>query len=85
MIAEDQVYVVGYQIGDWLELGMYQTEIESQSKVVLRTDNNYVYLGVGIKLYKLAIPKMQAVFVIESEHQAPIIDMTVTPQALVTT
>ena len=85
MIADDQVYVVGYQIGDWQELGMYQTEIEGQSKVVLRTDNNFVYLCVGIKLYKLIIPKMQPLFVIESEHQAPIIDMTVTPQAIVTT
>jgi hypothetical protein len=85
MIAEDQVYVVGYQIGDWQELGMYQTEIEGQSKVVLRTDNNCVYLGMGIKLYKLTIPKMQPLFVIESEHLAPIINMTVTPQAIVTT
>ena len=85
MIAEDQIYVVGYQIGDWQELGMYQTEKEGQSKVVLRTDNDSVYLGVGIKLYKLLIPNMQSLFVIESEHQAPIIDITVTPQAIVTT
>lgn len=85
IIAEDQIYVVGYQIGDWQELGMYQTEKEGQSKVVLRTDNDSVYLGVGIKLYKLLIPNMQSLFVIETEHQAPIIGMTVTPQAIVTT
>ena len=64
---------------------MYQTDIEVESKVVLRTDNNFVYLGVGVKLYKLIIPNMQPLFVIESEHQAPIIDMTVTQQAIVTT
>ena len=85
MIAEDQIYVVGYQIGDWQELGMYQTYNDGQSGVVLRTDNTHVYLGVGIKLVKLIIPNMQSLFVIETEHQAPIIDMTVTPQAIVTT
>ena len=64
---------------------MYQAEIDGQDNVVMRTDNNYVYLAVGVKLYKLVIPTMQTLFVIETEHQSPIIDLTVTPQAIVTT
>ena len=42
--------------------------LSGQSKVVFKTDNNFVYLADGIRLVKLAIPSMAPQFVIETEH-----------------
>ena len=85
MIADDNIYIVPYQIGDWQEVGMYQMTIETGQNSVLKTDNNYVYLAVGLRFAKIEIPSMVSKFVIETEHIAPIIDITITPQLIVTT
>lgn len=74
--AGDSAYFICYQIEDQTEVGCFDLKTED-NKVIIKTDNNYVYLACGIKLVKLSVPELQQVFLYESEHEASIIDMTI--------
>ncbi len=55
------------------------------NKVVIESDNNFIFLACGIKLVKLSVPDLTQVFLYESEHEAAIIDMTISPASIITT
>lgn len=82
--AQDSIFVICYQTDDGSEIGMFELKTEGH-KTLMQTDNTAVYLASGIKLAKVTIPDMCAVYIIETEHQAPIIDFTLTPSTIVTT
>lgn len=82
--AGDSAYFICYQIEDCTEVGCFDMETED-NKVVIESDNNFIFLACGIKLVKLSVPDLTQVFLYESEHDAAIIDMTVSPASIITT
>ena len=82
--AGDSAYFICYQIDDQTEVGCFDIK-NGDAKTIMKTDNNFIYLACGIKLMKLSVPDLTQVFMFESEHEASIIDMTITPSTIVTT
>ena len=80
----DAVFLISYQIDDGGELGCEEFKTDG-NKVLMKTDNNFVYLSCGIRLAKFSMPEMSSVYVIETEHSNGIIDFTLSPSNIITT
>ncbi len=50
----------------------------------MKTDNTYIYLAIGIKLVKLSVPDLTQIYIIETEHENEIIDLTISTQSVIT-
>ena len=83
--AGDSAYFICYQIDDCTEVGCFEMKTNTDAKVVIKTDNNNVYLANGIQLVKLTVPELKQVFMYESEHDAGIVDMTISQSCIITT